>query len=80
MQSEHPHKRHYARQRQQVVRVDIYRPRLRSLMLEGMTHLGAPIWHGVRGVLPHGILGQMIRLLKRDVAPTRGKSPPADDD
>jgi len=80
MQSEHPHKRHYAKERQQVVRVDIYRPRLRSLMLEGMTHLAAPVWYGVRGMLPHGVLGRVSRLLKRDIAPTRGKSQPADAD
>ena len=80
MQSEHPHKRHYAKERQQVVRVDIYRPRLRSLVVEGVTHLGAPIWHGVREMLPHGVLGRASRLLKRDVAPTRGKPSSASDD
>ena len=80
MQSEHPHKCHYAKERQHVVRVDIYRPQLRSLMFEGMTHLGAPIWHGVRGMLPRGVLGRASRLLKRDVVPTRAKPSSASDD
>jgi CelD/BcsL family acetyltransferase involved in cellulose biosynthesis len=73
MQAEHAHKRHDAQQRLLVVKLDLYRPEARSLLFEGLTHLAAPAWQAARSMLPHRLVGQASRFLRREKAPTAGR-------
>ena len=71
-----PHKTHYAKEREAVIEMEFYRNQPRSLVCEAASHLGAPVWHVSRNLLPGKLKTAIVRRVKRDVAPrTRPEEP-----
>ncbi len=71
-----PHKTHYAKEREAVIEMEFYRNQPRSLVCEAASHLGAPVWHVSRNLLPGKLKTAIVRRVKRDAAPrTRPEEP-----